>query len=242
MSDIDRIRERHRVAHLHEERFYGTKEQCEVLIVLDALDESKADTLRMGHNWEDALAQRNAAYAEADRLAALVDDLARRYDASITGADRERIAHIATMRQAAESLRRERMLAEALRGHEPCNMWGSTDEKVLRQHDDAINRSADDTVDDTKSQGGSDREPDGTSHDPAASGTGARTDRPDAPMRDAVVAAAIRWRQADTADPSMWPDEQRELAEAVDALLGNSSEYYRKALSPNSSSTYEADV
>ena len=135
---------------------------------------------------------------------------------------RERIAHIATMGQAAESLRRERMLAEALRdaidvAHETDSLRNHSDDErkdgwfraplyrctdvtceqaneALRQHDDAINRSADDTVDDTKSQGGSDREPDGTSHDPAASGTDVQhtqTDRPDAPMRDAVVAAAI---------------------------------------------------
>jgi len=66
MTDIDPIRRRHNdFVSSHP----CSTDTCDTRVVLDALDESKADTLRMGQNWEDALTQRDAARVHADRLA-----------------------------------------------------------------------------------------------------------------------------------------------------------------------------
>jgi len=66
MTRLDTINERHNdFVSSHP----CSPELCDTRIVLDALDWSKADTFRMGHNWEDALTQRDAARADADRLA-----------------------------------------------------------------------------------------------------------------------------------------------------------------------------
>ena len=70
MTDIDPIRRRHNdFVSSHP----CSTDTCDTRIVLDALDESKADTLRMGQNWEDALTQRDAARVHADRLAEALD-------------------------------------------------------------------------------------------------------------------------------------------------------------------------
>ena len=66
MTRLDTIRERHNdFVSSHP----CSTDTCDTRVVLDALDESKADTLRMGQNWEDALTQRDAARVHADRLA-----------------------------------------------------------------------------------------------------------------------------------------------------------------------------
>ena len=81
MNDIEAIREWHQQEGDFDACEYcGSKVvedgwPCDTRVVLDALDESKADTLRMGQNWEDALTQRDAARVWVGVLAEALRDI-----------------------------------------------------------------------------------------------------------------------------------------------------------------------